>query len=101
MTIQAQRHFALEGDDYLAEYLAALEPSEPTLELGKRHFGIDHRKKARRHFGEAFADIAQRTAERSENAILLQIQLEQIHGDRLSRGRSAGDEAAAALEAKQ
>src|ERR1700751_5297369 len=101
MTIQAQRHFALEGDDYLAEYLAALEPSKPALELGKRHFGIDHRKKARRHFGKAFADIAQRAADRSENAILRQIELEQIHGDRLSRGRSTGDKPAAAFEAKQ
>src|SRR5215470_3336026 len=97
--LQAPRHFALERDDDLAEHLAALEPSEPALELGKRHFRIDHRKKARRHFGKAFADIAQRTAERSENAVLLQIKLEQIHGGRLSRGRSAGDKPTAALEA--
>src|SRR5437764_10332299 len=101
MTIQAQCHFALERDDDLAEHLAALEPREPALKVFKRDLGIDHRKKAGRHFGKTFPDIAQRTAERSENAILLQIKLEQIHLDRLSRRRSAGNEPSTALEAKQ
>src|SRR3974390_3527857 len=101
MTIRTRCHFALERDDDLAEDLTALEPGEPALKFFKRHFGIDRREKARCHFGKALADIAQRTAERSEDTILLEIKLKQIHVDRLSRCRSAGDKPAAALEAKQ
>src|SRR5439155_20451419 len=96
-----ESHFALKHDNDLAEHLPAFEPGEPALEFLKGHLGIDHWKKAGRHFGKALADITERTAERSEDPILLQIKLEQIHRYRLSRGRSAGNQPAATLEAQQ
>src|ERR1700722_14938136 len=92
---------ASEQDDDLAEDLPAFEPGKTAIELGERHFRIDHRQKTRRHLVEAVADIAHRSAERSEDAILLQIKLEQIDGRRLARRRAAGDEPAAALEAQE
>src|SRR5437763_14238793 len=101
MARQSKAISALEHSNLLAEHLPAFEPCEPALEFRKRHLGIDHWKKAGCHFGKALADITERTAERSEDPILLQIKLEQIHCDRLSRGRSAGNQAAAALEAEQ
>src|SRR6202042_3365274 len=51
--------------------------------------------------GGAVGDLAQNAPKRAGDAVLLQIELEQVHGDRLARGRAAGDEPAAALEAEQ
>ena len=44
--------------------------------------------KAGRHLGEALADVAHRSAERTDDAILLQIKLEQIDRRRLARRSS-------------
>ncbi len=58
------RHLGqLERHDDLAEHLAAFEPRQPALEIGERHFGVDHGCKARRHLGEAFVHVADRAAE--------------------------------------
>src|ERR1700722_1386397 len=92
---------ASEQDDDLAEDLPAFEAGKTAIELGERDFRIDHRQKPRGHLVEAVADIAHRSAERSEDAILLQIELEKIDGRRLSGRRAAGDEPAAALEAQE
>src|SRR4051794_14432952 len=58
-------------DDNLSKYLPTFEPRKAALELSQRHLGIDHRQQASRHFGEAFADVAHRGAERADDAILL------------------------------
>src|SRR5436190_1706189 len=63
-------------DDNLSKYLPTFEPRKAALELSQRHLGIDHRQQASRHFGEAFADVAHRGAERADDAILL---LEELH----------------------
>src|SRR5437868_1049782 len=91
----------LERHDDLAEHLAVFEPCKAALELGKRHFRVDHRRQARRHLGEALAHVADRGAERAEDAILLQIELEQVDLRRLPGGRAAGDQPPAALETKE
>src|SRR3954464_16059199 len=91
----------LERHDDLAEHLAPFEARKAALEFGKRHFGVDHRRQARRHLGEALAHVADRGAERAEDAILLQIELEQVDLRRLPRRRAASDQPAAALETKQ
>src|SRR3984885_10191413 len=92
---------ASKQDDDLAKNLPAFEPRQAALEFGERHFGVDHRIHPRRHLGEALADIADRAAERAEDAVLLQIELEQVELDRLAGGRAAGPEPPAALEAEQ
>ncbi len=56
---------------------------------------------ARRHLGEAVADVAHRGAERADDAVLLLEQLHQVELVDGARGRAAGDEPAAALEAEQ
>src|SRR6266478_6560728 len=91
----------LERHDDLAEHLAAFEARKAAPEIGKRHFGIDHRRQAYRHLGETLAHIADRRAERAEDAVLLQIKLKQVDLRRLPGGRAAGDQAPAALEAQQ
>src|SRR6185295_4378325 len=90
-----------ERHDDLAEHLPAFEPRQAALEIGERDFGVDHRGEAAGHLGEALAHIADRGAERAEDAVLLQIELEQVHLDRLAGGRAAGDEPPAALEAQE
>src|SRR5439155_26595239 len=85
----------------LAEHLPAFEPCEAALELGQRDLGIDHGRDAGRHLGEAFADVTHRGAERSDDAILLLEELHQVERGRSARGRPAGDEPAAALEAQE
>src|SRR3984885_10213560 len=92
---------ALKHNDDLTKNLSAFERVEAALEFGERHFGVDHRIHPRRHLGEALADIADRAAERAEDAVLLQIELEQVELDRLAGGRAAGHEPPAALEAEQ
>src|SRR5262245_53913675 len=89
------------GDDDLAEHLPAFEPLEPALEVGEGDLGIDHRQQAARHLRQALADIAHRRAERANDAILLLEKLHQVDGRRWSRGRAAGDQPAAALEAEE
>src|SRR5437762_8239582 len=87
----------LERHDDLAEHLAAFEACKAALEVGKRHFGVDHRRQARRHLGEAFMHVADGAAERAEDTVLLQIKLKQVDLRRLPGGRAAGDEPPAAL----
>src|ERR1700722_12513303 len=91
----------LEIDDDLAEDLPALQPREPALEVGEGDFGVDHRREPGSHLGQALADVADRGAERAEDAILLQIELEQVYRRRLARGRAAGHQPSAALEAEE
>src|SRR5262249_9096877 len=69
---------SLERHDDLAEDLSALEPPEALLEVCERHFGIDHRRETGRHLGEALMHVADGTAERAEDAVLLEIELEQV-----------------------
>src|SRR5713226_1704811 len=88
-------------DDDLSEHLPALEPCQPALEVGERNFGVDHRQKAVCHLGEALADVAHGSAERADDAILLLEKLHQVDGRRWSRGRAAGDQPPAALEAQE
>ena len=73
-----QSRHASEHDDDLAENLPAFEPREAAFEIRERDLGVDHRRKARRHLGEALADVAYRCAERTDDAILLKIELEQV-----------------------
>src|SRR5205085_11801383 len=87
--------------DDLAEHLAAFEARQAALKVGKRYFGIDYRRKPGRHLGEALMHIADRGAERAEDAVLLQIKLEQVDLRRLPGGRAAGDQPATALETQQ
>src|SRR5499426_579256 len=89
------------GDDDLSKYLPAFEPLEPALEIGERNLGVDHRQQPASHLGQALADIAHGCAERADDAILLLEKLHQVDGRRRPRGRAAGDQPAAALEAKQ
>src|ERR1700730_11390724 len=99
--ISRARGGSSKGDDDFSEHLPALQPRQPALEIGERNLGVDDRQKAVRHLGEAFADVSDRRAERADDAILLLEQLHQVDGRRWSRGRAAGDEPSAALEAKQ
>src|SRR5215510_9342760 len=46
-----------ERDDDLSEHLPAFESRQPALEIGERNLGIDHRREAARHLGEALADV--------------------------------------------
>ena len=87
-------------DDF-AEDLPAFEPRQALLEIGQREFTVDDRRHAGRNLRQAVADIAHRGAERAENLILLLEQLHQIDGDARARGRAAGDQPPAALEAEQ
>src|SRR4029077_14856209 len=89
----------LERHDDLAEHLAAFEAREAALEVGKRHFGVDHRRQPSRHLGEALMHVALGAAERAEDTVLLQIKLKQVDLRRLPRRGAAGDEPPAALEA--
>ena len=52
-----------EGDDDLAEHLPAFEAGKAALEIRECDFGVDHRRKPIRHFGEALADVAHGGAE--------------------------------------
>src|ERR1700728_2210944 len=90
-----------EGDDDLAENLSRFEPLQAALKVGKRNFHVDHWQESASHLGEALANVAHRRAERADDSILLKKKLEQVEGRRLARSRSACDQAAAALEAKQ
>src|SRR5262249_42171136 len=90
---------ALEAHHDLAEHLPAFESRQAALQLVERDFRVDHRQQPAGHLVEAVADIAHRGAERPEDLVLLLKQLHQVEGDGRSRGRAAGDEAAAALEA--
>src|SRR5215475_7547499 len=89
------------GDDDLSEHLPAFDPRQPALEVGERNLGVDHRQQAVCHLGEALADVAHRSAERADDAVLLLEQLHQVDGRRWPRGRAAGDQPSAALEAKE
>src|SRR5215475_6082697 len=88
-------------DDDLSEHLSAFEPRQSALEVGERNLGVDHRQQAVCHLGEALADVAHRGAERADNAVLLLKKLHQVDGRRWPRGRAAGDQPSAALEAKE
>src|ERR1700692_2701707 len=90
-----------EPDDDLAEHLPALQPRQPALDLAERELPVDHRQHAAGHLGEAFADVAHRSAERADDTVLLLEELHQIERRRGSGGRPAGDQAAAALEAQE
>src|SRR5439155_16513577 len=90
-----------EPHDDLAEDLPAFEAREAALELGERDLGVDHGAKAGRHLGEALADIAQRGPKRADDAVLLLEELHQVERGRRPRGRPAGDQTAAALEAQK
>src|SRR6516164_3498060 len=89
------------GDDDLSEHLPAFDPRQPALEVGERNLGVDHRQQTVRHLGEALADVAHRSAERADDAVLLLEQLHQVDGRRWPRGRAASDQPSAALEAKE
>src|SRR6476646_8483768 len=101
VVMDGARGGASKRDDDLTEHLPAFEPRQPALELGERNLGVDHRQEAVRHLGQAFADIAHRGAERTNDAVLLLEKLHQIDGRRRSRRGAAGDQPAAALEAKE
>src|SRR3954453_15584053 len=91
----------LERHDDLAENLSAFEPLQPFLEFRERHLDIDHGRQPRRHLRQALVHVADGAAERAEDPILLEIQLEQVDLGRLPGSRPAGDEPPAALEAEQ
>src|SRR5262245_28917072 len=88
-------------DDDFSEYLPALEPRQPALELGERDLGVDHRREPARHLGEALADISDGGAKRADDAVLLLKELHQVDCGRRPGGRSAGHQPPAALEAEQ
>src|SRR5579863_1884659 len=90
-----------ESDDDLAEYLTRFESLETALKFREGDFHVDHRRETGRHLGQTLADVAHRGAERADDSILLKKKLKQVESDRLARGRSACDQAAAALEAKK
>ena len=91
---------AFKTHDDLAEHLAAFQALQAALEFGERDLGIDHRLHALGHIVEAFADVADRGAERAEDFVLLLEQLHQIDLADRARGRAAGDEPSAALQTK-
>ena len=70
-------------------------------EVVERVDRIDHRREAARHLGERIGNVAHRASEGAEDAVLLLEQLHQVHGGGHARGRAAGDEAPAALEAQE
>ena len=75
--------------------------ARPCSKSASAKFAVDDRRHAGGDLGQAVADIAHRAAERAENLVLLLEQLHQIDGHGRSRGRAAGDQASAALEAEQ
>src|SRR5262249_23670452 len=89
------------GQDALSNPLPAFDPRQPALEVGERNLGVDHRQQAVRHLGEAVADVAHRSAERADDAVLLLEKLHQVDGRRWPRGRAASDQPSAALEAEE
>src|SRR5580700_1804549 len=92
---------ASQAQDHFAEHLASFDPREAALEIGEFHLGVDHRQHAAGHLGEPVAYVAHRRAERADDPVLLLEQLHQVEGDGRPRGRTAGDEPAAALEGEQ
>jgi hypothetical protein len=90
-----------ETHDNLAEHLPTGEAGKALLEIGKCDLAIDHGAQAARHLAQAVANVAHRGAERADDAILLLEQLHEIDGRSRARGRAAGDEPSAALEAEQ
>src|ERR1041385_5315085 len=73
-----------ERHDDLAEHVPAFDPRESALEIGKRHFGVDHGCQPARHLGQALMHVADGAAERAEDAVLLQVKLEQVDLRRLT-----------------
>jgi len=43
-----------------SEHLASLEPCQSAFEIGEFHLGVDYRKHAAGHLGEAVANVAHR-----------------------------------------
>src|SRR6478736_5643660 len=91
---------ASEGDDDLAEDLAALDAGEALLEFGEGEHRIDHRLHAAGHLLQGLGDVLDATAEGTGNPVLLLEKLHQVDRRRGAGGRPAGDQPAAALEAE-
>src|SRR3989304_1886997 len=87
--------------DDLAKYAPALEALEPTLVFVDTDLAVDYGLYPARHLHKSVAHVADGKSERAENAILPLEQRVEIYGGRRPRGGAAGDEAAAAFEAKQ